>query len=95
MLDIAEQTKVHGYNPKRFVQLIREKGGGLGAAQYLLSKEAAQSGFVTLSELRRLDLSVECRVLSSKYADLFTEEELAEARRRLRALDYDPRPCYE
>jgi hypothetical protein len=53
-----------------------------------LWKDDVSDGFTTLWELKRLDLSVEAFVLRPEYAPLFTEEERAIARARLRQYEY-------
>jgi hypothetical protein len=45
------------------MQLILEKGG-LGAVKQLITKGCGTSGFTTLYEMGRIDLSVEAHVLT-------------------------------
>lgn len=81
-----------GYNAPRFRQMIAEHGG-VGTARQLLSMDTVQSGFSVLWECGRLDLTVECHVLSPRFASLFTEAELQRARLRLRDHKFDPKKC--
>jgi len=57
-----EAKKELNYNATRFLQLITEKGG-VRAAKQLISKEDGTSGFDTIWEMGRLNLSVEAHVL--------------------------------
>lgn len=66
---------------------------GLATAKRLLAHSNAQYGFEKLWELGRLDLTVECLVLRPRFRPLFEPEELAEARRRLKAHGVDPSKC--
>ena len=70
------------YYPNYFCRMVKERGG-LETAKYLLSTEDPQYGLARLWELDRLDLSVEYLVLRRRYAPLFIERELAEAKKRL------------
>ncbi len=88
MLGIYERAKKDcGYNAIRFLQTVVEKGG-LKAAKEWLSVSTPQDGLFTLWELGRLDLSMEALVLSKQFRGLFTDQELAEAKRRLVNLRY-------
>jgi hypothetical protein len=87
MLDTAEVSRRYNYNPTYFVQMVHEHGG-VGTAKRLLANSAPQTGLFRLQELDRLDISMEAIVLQKQFQSLFTEEELAEARRRLEALNY-------
>ncbi|MDE2125270.1 MAG: hypothetical protein KGJ62_01625 [Armatimonadetes bacterium] len=82
--------KQYGYNATYFRQMVAEHGG-VEAARLLLRSKDAQAGLTTLWELGRLDMSMEQLVLRAKYRSLFTEEERAIARKRLRDLGYEPR----
>jgi hypothetical protein len=62
--------------------------GGLATAQRLLHAPAVSDGFAALWERNRLDLTVEALVSQTKYADLFTAEELGVARYRLEQFGY-------
>ena len=87
MLNIYKEAKKIGYNAKWFLTMVVDMGG-LTAAQKLLSTDELQYGFERLWELRRLDLSVEALVLRPEFRNLFTDEELARAKKRLRAHGY-------
>ena len=88
MLGIYEKAKREcRYNATRFLQRVREVGG-LAAAKQWLSHDKPQEGLFKLWEFGRLDISMEALVLHKQFRELFTEEELAIARKRLRDLNY-------
>lgn len=76
-----------GYRAIRFLQLI-ESQGGLSTAKQLLCAPGHPAGLTRLWELQRLDISMEALVLQPQWDRLFTEEELAVARKRLTDLHY-------
>jgi hypothetical protein len=82
MLAIYDQAKAIGYNATRFLQMVREHGG-LGTAHRLLQGDTISYGFTELWLMGRTDLTVEALVFEAQYAELFTDDELATARRRL------------
>ena len=75
------------YNAVRFLQMLSDKGG-LATAKHLLVTGNPQEGFFHLWECDCLDLTVEALVLQDRFRDLFADEELEEARRRLEDLEY-------
>jgi hypothetical protein len=88
MINIYWEAKRElNYTASRFMQLIIEKGG-LKTAKQLITKEGGTSGFTTLYEMGRLDLSVEAHVLKPEYAELFTEEEQKICREKLEEYGY-------
>ena len=89
MLRIYEQAREFGYYPTYFLQMVGERGG-LGAAKKLLEGDEISSGLKRLGAEQRLDISMEALVLQERWSTLFTDEELAMARRRLEELDYSP-----
>jgi len=78
-----------GYNPTRFLRMVTERDG-LQAAKALLHSNALADGFMELWNRRRLDLTMEALVLRSPWKNLFTDEELATAEKRLRDTGYSP-----
>jgi len=88
MLGIYEKAKKEcGYNATRFLQMVQEKGGWKAAKQWL-SHDTPQEGLFKLWELGRLDISMERLVLQKQFRELFTDEELARARKCLHDLRY-------
>ena len=90
--DLCHEARSIGYNPIRFQQMLAEQGA-LATAHQLLAPKGFHDGFTRLWELKRLDISLECVVLSPTFRPLFSTEELDEARRRLRELHFDPCRC--
>jgi uncharacterized protein len=87
-LQIYEDAKIQlGYSAFRFLGKIR-RDGGLAAAKHWLRPAKATPGFQRLLKHKRLDLSVEAVALQTPWNRLFTAEELATARDRLRQFGY-------
>ena len=82
MLARYEDWKAFGYVANRFLMAVRNRGG-VGAAKYLLSKKGISPGLARLAKEGRTDLSMESLVVSSPWDSLFTETELAKARKVL------------
>ncbi len=78
------------YRATRYLQMVTERGG-LQAAKDLLRSDRYTEGLTELWKHGRLDLSVEALVLKEPWSSLFTEEELARARRRHKDLGWPPR----
>lgn len=89
MMRGIEEAKSLGYNATFFIRMVREFGA-LETAHKLLKSANAQEGLTSLWELGRLDLSLENQVLKPQYRLLFSRDELAEARKRLRSLGFTP-----
>jgi hypothetical protein len=87
MYTTYEEGKKRGYYPTYFLQMLG-KYGGVETAKRLLAKREMQAGPIKLYELDLLDSSMEAYVIKERYQPLFTEEEVAEARRRLEDLGY-------
>lgn len=75
------------YNPTLYLRMLTEHGP-LETARRLLAAPNPSSGFTTLWEKGRLDLTVEALVLKPEFQERFTYEELAVARDRLERLGY-------
>ena len=90
MLSIYRQAKTEcKYNAVRFLQMLDERGG-LQTAKHLLHTTGLSDGFVALWKCNRLDLTVEAFVLKTEWRELFSEEELAIAKKRLLEVGYSP-----
>ena len=63
--------------------------GGFETARYLLWTDKPSYGYTALYELGRLDLTVEALVIQPEWADLFSDEDRARARVRLRDYGFD------
>lgn len=91
MMDIYRRalTEVR-YNATRYHQMLIEHGG-LETARMLINTNAVSEGYTALWERGRLDLTVEALVLDHpQYHSLFTPEEMARVRSRLRDYQYGP-----
>ena len=53
-----------------------ERFGGAACARELLKKQRRSDGFEALSDLGRLDLSLEALVTAGKFGSLFTDDEV-------------------
>jgi hypothetical protein len=87
MYAIYERAKAHKYYATYFKQML-DRHGGLDTAKRLLREGEPQQGLYTLWELDALGDSVEATILKEEFRGLFTNEELAEAEKRLRDLGY-------
>ena len=75
------------YNATYFLQMVSEIGG-LATARKLLQRSEPSSGFAELWQCGALDLTVEAQILRPEFAELFSEEERAIARKRLAEYGY-------
>ncbi|HEV2498350.1 MAG TPA: hypothetical protein VGY31_02070 [Terriglobia bacterium] len=90
MIRIYERAKAEcSYNATRFLQMVIDQGG-LKAAKTLLSHPDISSGLEELWKCRRLGISMEAVVLRQPGCQLFCQQELAAARRKLEDLGYKP-----
>jgi len=88
MRQIYDQAKSEcGYTATRFLQLVNAEGG-LQAAKKLLRAKEYSEGLTRLWEEKRLDISMEATIIQEPWCNLFTDEELATARKRLHELGY-------
>ena len=88
MRQIYDQAKSDcGYTANRFLQMVNADGG-LQAAKKLLNSGGYSEGLTRLWEEKRLDISMEATVLQKPWSQLFSEQELSIARRKLMELGY-------
>jgi hypothetical protein len=73
-----EAARKRGYVATYFLQMLEEHGG-VDTAKKLLAKSEPQTGLFELWKLNLLHESMEAVVLQTKFKDLFTPDELAEA----------------
>ena len=76
MKDVYVRAKSEANYTASYLIGMLSSYGGLGTAQRLLASTEVSSGFAALYERDRLDLTVEALVIQSKFASLFTDEEL-------------------
>lgn len=86
---ISDTKTECNYNPKAFVQMVNTYGALETVKRLLASKQNIASGLEKLWELGRLDLCFERIIFEHEWHDLFTKEELTEAKKRLKELKYD------
>lgn len=86
---ISDTKTECNYNPKAFIQMVNTYGALETAKRLLASKQNIASGLEKLWELGRLDLCFERIIFEPEWHDLFTKEELTEAKKRLKDLNYD------
>lgn len=93
MFDIYRRAKDEaGYTASIFFGMISDRGG-LPTAKTLINSPEPSDGYTALYELGRLDLTVEAMVLETpEWHELFTEDELQRAGRRLKQYGYQVRP---
>ena len=78
-----------GYPAHYFWRMLNERGPQLTCKKLLEGgPDSLPDGFVTLLMKKRLDLSLEVIVLEPQFTPLFTETELATARKRLENAGY-------
>jgi len=82
LLDLYEKWKKYAPPKNRFLMMARRKGA-IGTVQQLL-RGGVSAGFQDLVHANALELTVEWLVLHPKWLPLFTDEELDNARARVR-----------
>ena len=88
MVEVYERAKTEcHYNAVRFHQMV-QKDGGLATAKTLLASKQHPEGLTRLWELKRLDISMEATLIQEPWCSLFSPEELAIAKKRLKELGY-------
>ena len=87
MLQVYENAKDQDYYAIYFKGML-DQYGGLETAKRLLAKSQPQTGLFRLWELRMLDSSMEALVIQERFSDLFSDDEIEEARKRLAELNY-------
>ena len=75
------------YTATRFLQMVTDHGG-LAAAKVLLAAPRISEGLTHLWEAKRLDISMEAMILREPWCQLFSQDELSVARKRLDDLGY-------
>ena len=80
-----------GYPANIFLGMLNDRRGR-STAKYLINAPKESDGYTALYERGRLDLTVEAVVIENKkWHELFEEEELMKARKRLIAYGYTPK----
>jgi hypothetical protein len=88
MLRIYDDAKsLANYNATRYRSMVAAHGG-LEAARILVRADTVSDGYIALWERGHLELTVEALILKPEWHPLFTSEERAIARERLRKYEY-------
>lgn len=86
MLAIHQKSgKATGYWPNRFLQKVRRAGELAAAKEWLRPEKGLSPGLQRLARENRIDLSMEALVAREPWKQLFTDEEIKEAKKRLNA----------
>jgi hypothetical protein len=90
MINIYHRAKMEtGYNATRYLQMLVSHEASLLMAKKFVTSSRPSDGFTELWQRGRLELTVEALVLESpKYRQLFTDEEIISARKRLQECGY-------
>ena len=80
------------YDPTVFKDMINRHTGLLAAKRVIIDPKMP-SGFATLWEKNRFDLTVEAQAIKLPWCRLFEPDELRKARRRLRDSGYADLAC--
>ncbi len=89
MMDIYRRAKEEcDYNATRYLQMLLEHKG-LKTAKILINAPHVSDGYTALWERQRLDLTVEALIIRPEWDELFTDEERAIAKERLKEYKYN------
>jgi hypothetical protein len=83
------ECKKFKYFPRVFLDMVVSNEDIVNVTKKLIHKEGGTSGFTTLFENKRMDLSVEKIILEPRYRELFTCDDLQTAYGRLKQFSYD------
>jgi hypothetical protein len=86
MIGVADFANQHKFGI-RFRQMIDEHGA-VDAAKRLLATRDIQTGLMRLWKMESLSKSMEALVIQARFQPLFSDHEIAEAKRRLEELGY-------
>jgi hypothetical protein len=82
------ECKKFGYSPRVFLDMIVSNEDIVEVTRRLIYKEGGTTGFTTLYNKNKMDLSVERIILEPRYKELFTAEDLRAAYNRLKEYNY-------
>lgn len=88
-IDTYNECKKFRYSPRAFLDMVVSDEDIIDVTRKLIHKEGGTSGFATLYENGRLDLSVEKIILEPRYRQLFDKQDLQAAYDRLSQYGYD------
>lgn len=75
------ECKKFKYFPCAFLDMVVSYEDIIEVTRKLIHKEGGTSGFTTLFENKRMDLSVEKIILEPRYRELFTYQDFKQAKR--------------
>lgn len=81
-----QKNQIH---PSCFLDMVVNNEDIVEVTRKLVHKDGGTSGFTTLFENKRLDLSVEKIILGPRYRELFAREDLQTTYERLKQYEYD------
>ena len=87
-IDTYNACKKFKYTPRAFLDMVVSDEDIVEVTRRLIHKDGGTSGFATLYENGRMDLSVEKIILETKYRPLFSREDLIVAYERLKEYQY-------
>ena len=83
------ECKKFKYFPRAFLDMVVSNEDVVDITRKLIHKEGGTTGFTTLFENGRMDLSVERIILEPRYRELFTLDDLRAAFERLKQYEYN------
>ncbi|OBH92528.1 hypothetical protein A5678_08705 [Mycobacterium sp. E2733] len=90
MVNVYVRAKQEAGYPANYYLEMLYRDGALATAHHLLASRNVSDGFTALWRKNRLDLTVENVVLQPEFRSLFSEDEMAAARRRLADHGFHP-----
>jgi hypothetical protein len=88
MISISQKAKKEcNYNPSRFLVMV-ERDGGWETAKKLVNNKDLSDGFISLWEADRLDLTVEALIMRDEWQDLFSADDIRNAKKKLSDCGY-------
>jgi len=83
------ECKKFKYFPRAFLDMVVSNEDIVEVTRRLIHKEGGTSGFTTLYENKRMDLSAEKIILEPRYRELFNRKDLLAAYDRLKLYKYN------
>lgn len=87
-IETYNACKKFKYTPRAFLDMVVSDEDIVEVTRRLIHKDGGTSGFTTLFENGRMDLSVEKIILEPRYRVLFDKEDLVAAYARLKEYHY-------
>lgn len=87
-IETYNACKKFKYTPRAFLDMVVSDEDIVEVTRRLIHKDGGTSGFTTLFENGRMDLSVEKIILEPRYRVLFDKEDLVAAYARLKEYQY-------